>query len=95
MGKVRFPTWLPVALLAVGVVFHGLYVFSVITIYFQSPLVFGLSPYRGMTQEAPAKRLVLFVGMFICVFGSGIEQQKVEIGLPMFGQICPRHHSLH
>jgi phosphatidylinositol glycan class N len=30
-------------------------------VYFQSPLVFGLAPYRGMPQEAPAKRLVLFV----------------------------------
>lgn len=54
--------WLPLALIFAGILFHSLYVFSIITIYFQSPLVFGLSPYRGMPQEAPAKRLVLFVG---------------------------------
>lgn len=62
MGHARMSKWLPLSLLAIGVLFHALYVFSVITIYFQSPLVFGLAPHRTMTQEAPAKRLVLFVG---------------------------------
>lgn len=74
MGIPKRLTWLPIAILGVGIAFHALYVFSVITIYFQSPLVFGLSPYRGMPQDAPAHRLVLFVGMSFAQF---IEVLKI------------------
>lgn len=74
MGIPKRLAWLPVAILGIGIAFHALYVFSVITIYFQSPLVFGLSPYRGMPQDPPAHRLVLFVGMSNCAFLCGLKE---------------------
>lgn len=48
--------------LALAVVFHLVYIFSIFDIYFVSPIVHGMKPYRVEQDHAPAKRLVLFVG---------------------------------
>lgn len=49
--------------LAIAVVFHLIYIYSIFDIYFVSPIVSGMRPYRAEIPHAPAKRLVLFVGM--------------------------------
>ncbi|KAF2180535.1 GPI ethanolamine phosphate transferase 1 [Zopfia rhizophila CBS 207.26] len=48
--------------LSIAVVFHLIYIYSIFSIYFVSPIVHGMREYSVETQEAPAKRLVLFVG---------------------------------
>lgn len=48
--------------LFVAVVFHLAYIYSIFSIYFVSPIVHGMREHRVETQEAPADRLVLFVG---------------------------------
>ncbi|KAF2226209.1 Phosphatidylinositolglycan class N-domain-containing protein [Elsinoe ampelina] len=48
--------------LAIAVLFHITYIFSIFDIYFVSPIVHGMKAYRVESREAPAKRLVLFVG---------------------------------
>lgn len=48
--------------LLVAVVFHLAYIYSIFSIYFVSPIVRGMREHRVESQEAPAKRLVLFVG---------------------------------
>lgn len=51
--------------LAIAIVFHLVYIYSIFDIYFVSPIVHGMSSYgvrRNNGVEAPAKRLVLFVG---------------------------------
>ena len=51
--------------LGVAVVFHLTYIFSIFDIYFVSPIVSGMEAYsvrQSTGQEAPAKRLILFVG---------------------------------
>lgn len=48
--------------LAVGVVFHLIYIYSIFDIYFVSPIVSGMRPY-DVDAPAPAKRLFLVVGM--------------------------------
>lgn len=56
MGRLGF--------LAVAVAFHLIYAYSIFDIYFVSPIVSGMREYSVAHQEeAPAKRLVLFVGM--------------------------------
>ncbi|KAH0026935.1 PigN-domain-containing protein, partial [Aureobasidium melanogenum] len=55
MGRLGF--------LAVAVAFHLIYAYSIFDIYFVSPIVSGMREYSVVhQQEAPAKRLVLFVG---------------------------------
>ncbi|KAJ4319717.1 Glycosyl phosphatidyl inositol anchor synthesis [Neodidymelliopsis sp. IMI 364377] len=49
-------------LLAVAVVFHLVYIYSIFSVHFISPIVHGMREHHVETQEAPAKRLVLFVG---------------------------------
>lgn len=53
-----------VGFLAVAVVFHLVYIYSIFDIYFVSPIVSGMTPFRveRLENEAPARRLVLFVG---------------------------------
>jgi phosphatidylinositol glycan class N len=52
--------------LAIAMAFHVVYIFSIFDIYFVSPIVSGMSEFqveRPDGVEAPAKRLVLFVGI--------------------------------
>ncbi|KAI9736074.1 MAG: Glycosyl phosphatidyl inositol anchor synthesis [Claussenomyces sp. TS43310] len=51
--------------LAIAMVFHLVYMYSIFDIYFVSPIVHGMRAFeveRGAGVEAPARRLVLFVG---------------------------------
>jgi GPI ethanolamine phosphate transferase 1 len=51
--------------LAIAVIFHIIYIYSIFDIYFVSPVVSGMRAYqveRKPGAPAPAKRLVLFVG---------------------------------
>ena len=48
--------------LAVAVVFHLIYIYSIVDIYFVSPIVTGMRAFSVENEEAPAKRLFLFVG---------------------------------
>ncbi|KAL9625737.1 MAG: hypothetical protein Q9160_000057 [Pyrenula sp. 1 TL-2023] len=51
--------------LAIAVVFHLIYIWSIFDIYFVSPIVSGMNAFdsqRKDSNSAPAKRLVLFVG---------------------------------
>lgn len=56
-----------VGFLAIAVVFHLVYIYSIFDIYFVSPVVSGMR-LIGVRQtpdvKAPADRLVLFVGSF-------------------------------
>ncbi|KAI5251774.1 putative phosphatidylinositolglycan class N [Aureobasidium subglaciale] len=55
MGRLGF--------LAVAVAFHLIYAYSIFDIYFVSPIVSGMREYSVThAEEAPAERLVLFVG---------------------------------
>jgi phosphatidylinositol glycan class N len=53
-------------LLLLGLVFHVVYLRSVFDCYFTSPVVQGMKYYGATPEEAkaPAKRLVLIVGVF-------------------------------
>ena len=51
--------------LAIAVAFHLVYIWSIFDIYFVSPVVSGMREFqveRPDGVEAPAKRLMLFVG---------------------------------
>ncbi|KAL7627618.1 Glycosyl phosphatidyl inositol anchor synthesis [Parahypoxylon ruwenzoriense] len=51
--------------LAIAMVFHLIYIYSIFDIYFVSPIVSGMQLYRverPVARKAPADRLVLFVG---------------------------------
>lgn len=48
--------------LALAVVFHLVYIYSIFDIYFVSPVVHGMQAYRVEQASAPAERLVLYVG---------------------------------
>lgn len=55
--------------LAIAMAFHVVYIFSIFDIYFVSPIVSGMREFeavRPQGAEAPAKRLILFVGTSAC-----------------------------
>jgi phosphatidylinositol glycan class N len=49
--------------LGIAVLFHLIYIYSIFDIYFVSPIVHGMRAYAVDAPKAPAKRLVLYVGM--------------------------------
>ena len=53
------------AFLAIAVIFHIIYSFSIFDVYFVSPIVSGMRAFSVDIPKAPAKRLVLYVGMII------------------------------
>ena len=58
----RFPR---VRFMAIAMIFHLVYIYSIFDIYFVSPIVSGMRLFgveRSGTMRAPADRLVLFVG---------------------------------
>lgn len=57
MDKATAAAW---GIVALGVVFHFVYVLSIFDIYFRSPLVHGMPP-QAPSGAPPADRLVLFV----------------------------------
>ena len=48
--------------LAIAVLFHLVYIYSIFDIYFVSPIVSGMRQFPTVKEHGPAKRLVLFVG---------------------------------
>ena len=56
-----------VRLLAVGLLFHLIYIGSVFDCYFTSPVVHGMRSYGSGNSVAPSKRLVLIVGTFLLI----------------------------
>lgn len=64
----RFPRF---RFLALAVVFHLIYIYSIFDIYFVSPVVSGMRLFavdRPAPSKPPADRLVLFVGMLLGLF---------------------------
>lgn len=51
------------AFLGIAFLFHAAYIWSIFDIYFVSPIVSGMKAYRVDAPKAPAKRVVLYVGM--------------------------------
>lgn len=49
--------------LAIAIVFHVIYIYTIFDIYFVSPIVSGMRAFKAPVEKAPAKRLVLYVGM--------------------------------
>ncbi|ORY09517.1 GPI ethanolamine phosphate transferase 1 [Clohesyomyces aquaticus] len=48
--------------ICIAVVFHLIYIYSIFSIYFVSPIVHGMREHHVDAKEPPAQRLVLFVG---------------------------------
>ena len=51
------------AFLAIAIIFHIIYSLSIFDVYFVSPIVSGMRAFSVDAPKAPAKRLVLYVGM--------------------------------
>lgn len=67
--------------LAIAVIFHLVYIRSIFDIYFVSPIVSGMRPFTVDNAKAPAKRLVLFVGVFNQVMRSSLSLIRLGDGL--------------
>ena len=52
---------LDLKLIFIGVIVHLIVLYSIFDIYFKSPLVLGSKSIGKLYENAPAKRLVLFV----------------------------------
>jgi hypothetical protein len=59
--------WREVSLVVLGVVLHSLYMLSIFDIYFKSPIVTGMQ-LEPPNIQAPANRLVLFIGTLLLRF---------------------------
>lgn len=59
--------WREVSLVVLGVVLHSLYMLSIFDIYFKSPIVTGMQ-LEPPNIQAPANRLVLFIGTLFSSF---------------------------
>jgi phosphatidylinositol glycan class N len=70
--------------LAIAVVFHSVFIFSIFDIYFVSPIVSGMQLFgveRPAETKAPADRLVLFVGEYMaCGFGGYDKRTSQTVG---------------
>lgn len=99
IGTAPSPSFMMVRLgrfgfLGVAIVFHLVYIRSIFDIYFVSPIVSGMTPFavnRSIHDEAPAKRLVLFVGDGLRAdkaFQSFPDPSPVDLDAP--GALDPR-----
>ena len=82
--------------LAIAVIFHLIYIFSIFDIYFVSPIVSGMREFgvpRDDGREAPAKRLMLFVGDGLRAdkaFQSFPDPSPENLDLPSGSELEPR-----
>lgn len=58
--------WNLKSLVVLGILFHCVYLFSIIDIYFRSPIVHGMAPHASSLQP-PAQRVLVFVGTHYCL----------------------------
>jgi hypothetical protein len=68
--------------LAIAMTFHLVYIYSIFDIYFVSPIVSGMREFqveRPDGAEAPAKRLVLFVGKYSLRFSAAITSANIAV----------------
>lgn len=67
--------------LVIAVAFHLVYLYSIFDVYFISPIVSGMREFeveRAHGVEAPARRLVLYVGM-CCIVGIFVHEHLADV----------------
>ncbi|TVY83862.1 GPI ethanolamine phosphate transferase [Lachnellula suecica] len=80
--------------LAIAMAFHVIYIYSIFDIYFVSPIVSGMREFETIRPEgveAPAKRLVLFVGTDPSSHSK--RRSKSRQSLPILPRTLPRVRS--